>query len=141
MLTLEFERKNVVLGMRVLDEKVAAFFNSQRIPFSVEPNARKLQPVLDAAATFHWQFCRTNKDHILQNKVRLEFTEVKQAEGKRDEDIRAEIKTVGKNLIQDNVINLASGSQQYGLKIFNDFSIDLYVAMFYFDISNFSISR
>ena len=119
MLTLEVDRKKVVLDMRVIDERVAAFFDSQRIPFSVELDARKLHDVFDAAATFRWHFCRTNKNHILRNKVHLKFTEVKQVEGKCDEDLGPVIKPVGENLIHDGVINLVSGAQ-YGLKIYND---------------------
>jgi hypothetical protein len=141
MLTLDLDHKKVVFGMQVLDESVAAFFSSQRIPFSVELDVGKLHPVLDAAANFHWHFCRTNKDHILRNKVRLEFTKVKQTEGKGDEDVGPVIEPVGDNLIQDGVINLVSGAQEYGLKILNASSVPLYPALFYFDINNFSISR
>lgn len=140
ILTIDLDYKKVVFGMSALDEHVAEFFNSQRIPFSVELDMDKLRPVVDAAAHFHCQFCRTDKYHNLQRWIRFEFTEVRQVERMDIEDTRTVIESVGDNLVHDGVINLVSGPQGYGIKILNNSRIPLYAALFYFDTSNLSIS-
>ena len=140
ILTVDLDYQRVVFGMSALDGRVAEFFNSQRIPFSVELDIDKLRPVVDAAAHFHCQFCRTDKYHNLQRWIRIEFTEVRQVERKDDEDTKTVIEAVGDNLVHDGIINLVSGPQGYGIKILNDSRIPLYAALFYFDTSNLSIS-
>jgi hypothetical protein len=136
-LSIDLDLEKMVFN--ILDERVTAFLNSQDIPSFVELNMSKLHSpaILDAAAHFHWHFCHTNKHHKLQNKVRLEFTQVKIEE---DEDLNPVIEPTGDNLNQNGVINLVPGAQEYGVKICNDSPVPLYAALFYFDINDFSIS-
>jgi hypothetical protein len=136
-LSIDLDGREVVFD--ILDENVTVF-NLRRIPFSVKPDVSILHSILDAAAHFHWHLRRTDI-HNFQNKIRLEFTEVKQVEGKYDEDLNPVIEPVGNNLNQNGVIHLvASPRDMYGIKIFNDSSVSLYAALFYFDNSNLSIS-
>jgi hypothetical protein len=133
---------------RVLDERVltelivAASGNWQHISFSVELDISKLHPILDAATHFHWHLCRTAQDHILQNKVRFLFTQVKH-EGNYDEDLHPVIEPIGDNLNRNGMISLITGAESkgmYGIKIINDTARPLYMALFYFDMNDFSIS-
>ena len=126
----------------ILDESVTAF-NVRRIPYSIKPDVSVLRRILYAAAHFYWylhvhpvedQFC-------IQNKVQLELNEVKQVEGKYDDDLKPVMEQSGDNLNHNGVINLVADPQDmYGITILNNSSTSLYMALFYFDISNLSIS-
>jgi hypothetical protein len=138
LLMIHLDQKKVVFG--ILDEHVATFCKSQRIPFSVDLNVNKLLPILGSAAHFYWHLIRTAKFRNLEKKVRLVFTKVKVVEGKYDDDLMPVIEPVGGNLNQNGVVNLVSGKETYGIKIINDTELPLYAALFYFDTSDLSIS-
>jgi hypothetical protein len=144
MLAIVLDHKKIMFDIRVLDERVldefvAAFGNWQRIPFSSELDLSKLHPILDTAAHFHWHLSRTNKHHILQNKIRFEFTEVEEVEGEYEDDLNVMMKPIRDNLNQNGIINLVSGVQQYGIKIINHSAATLYGALFYFNMNDLSI--
>ena len=146
MLTIDLDPNlnKIVFDIRVLGEKaVPPFGNWQHIPFSIELDVSKLHSVLDDAAHFHRHLSRTDQHHHLLNKVRFEFTEMKQLEEEYDEDLNPIIEPVGDNLNQGGIVNLITGAQaqgMYGIKILNDNSIPLYAVLFYFDTSDLSIS-
>jgi hypothetical protein len=151
MLTVDIsDRKTDVVfdirvpGERVLDEFVAlSSCNWQRIPFSIELEASKVHPILDGAAHFYWHLSRIDRHHNLQNKIRFEFTEMKQIEGKYDDDLNPVIEPIGDNLNQNGSISLIAGTQakgMYGIKVNNNSTVPLYGALFYFNTSDLSIS-
>ena len=146
---LEVEKENAKFGIDlegekvvfdILDERVTAF-HLRRIPFPVQPDAKIIYPILNAAAHFHWHLHRTSEKHILQNKVRLEFTKMDQVGEEYDDDLNSVLQPIGKDLNQNGIVNLvASDSDGYGIKIINDTNQALYASLFYFDNSNLSIS-
>jgi hypothetical protein len=141
VLVLDLVQKKVVFNDRGLDkEEVAAFFHSQRIPFSIELDVNKVQPVVNAAADFHWYLKHGNEVHrdLLRDMVRFEFTKVECVQS--DEDQNPVIKSIGENLNKDGVIRLVSGTQTYGLRIINDSRRDFHASLFYFNVNNLSIS-
>ena len=137
-LGVDFDGRKVVFD--ILDQRVTAF-DVRRIPYSVQPDVSKIRPILYAAAHLHW-YLRPIDDHIdMQNKVQLAFTKVKQVEGKYDDDLKPVMEQSGDNLNRNGIINLiADPRDMYGIQIFNNSSASLYVALFYFDYSNLSIS-
>jgi hypothetical protein len=138
-LSIDLSRRKVVF--EILDQSIRAY-NLLRIPISVQPEPTILYSILDAAAHFRYHLRRTSDDvHNLQNMVHLELTEVKQVEGKYDHDLNPVIDPIGHNLNMNGVINLVPNPKvMYGITIRNESSIALYVALFYFEMNNLSIS-
>jgi hypothetical protein len=137
-LGVDLDGRKVVFD--IFDQRVTAF-NLRRIPFSVQCDVGILLPILDAAAHFHCHLRGTDDHSNIQNKVRLEFAEVEQVEGKYDDNMQPVMEQIRDNLNQNDVINLiASAQDMYGIRIVNDSSVPLYAALFYFDNSNLSIS-
>jgi len=143
IIDLDRDLNQVVLDMRILDENaVPPSRNWQRIPFSVELEESKLHRILDLAARFHWHLCRTS-DHVIQDKVRFEFTEVGQDGGELDEDLNPVMKPIGNDLIENGSITLVSKPdvrRYYGVRIANDTTATLYGALFYFNMNDLSIT-
>jgi hypothetical protein len=122
----------------ILDPRLT-IYGINRIPHTVQNEAKSITPVLNAAAHFHWYLSREKKDALVDTSVSFEFFKL----SPRDEyDIsgNAILEPVGENLYQDSVVRLvASETDMYGFKVTNNSVRDLYLNAFYFDNSDFSI--
>ena len=127
-LDIALEDGHVVFNL--LDPLVIKF-GLTRMPFHVNLEAEEVYPVIDAAAHFRWHLRRSNKKHIFQNKVRIEFKQLTQNR-----------EPYGLDLNVDGVIDLVVDEEaMYGIRIINDTARPLYPSLFYFDNSDFSISE
>ncbi|KAG6906652.1 hypothetical protein DXG01_012738 [Tephrocybe rancida] len=108
-----------------------------------------LLPILHSAADFYWHLHHSNKNGFLAEKVHLECLELEPS-GLSDDLTAVYIpKAGGRNLIQSNTIfihdareeNAKDDERRYGYRITNKSDDSLCVALFYFDISNLSISN
>lgn len=115
-------------------------FGLTRIPFHVNPNFGDIYPVICASAHYYWHLGHTSKKSAFQNRVRIEFTQVKKLD-EFDDDFNPVIRPDGPNLNRDGVIDLiVDDTTMYGVKIVNDTGLALYPSLFYFDNSDLSIS-
>lgn len=124
-LDVELEDGQVVFN--ILDPLVTKF-GLTRMPARI--GVADVWPVLRAAAHYRWHLRRTNKKPIFQNKVRIEF---KQLKGSR------ELQPYGPDLNVNGVIDfVVDEDAMYGIKIINDTAKPLYPSLFYFDNSDLS---
>ena len=141
MLTIDLDPDDnrVVFDICLLGENLPASGKWQQIPHSAELNVSKLRSIFDGAAHFYWHLSRTENNHNLQNMIRFEFTEVEQVDKEYDKDLNPVVQSIGDNLNQNGIINLVTGTAMYGTRIFNNSSVPLYAALFYFNTSDLSI--
>jgi hypothetical protein len=139
-LSIDPSRNRVVLD--ILDSTIVRSLTSKGIPSSVEFDTTWSGIDLrDASVHFFSAYCQTNEPHMLRKKVRLMFTRVTQVEGEYDDDLNVISVETGEDLNRNGIIDAVSPETYYGVKIFNDCSIPLYAALFYFDINDLSISK
>ncbi len=116
-----------------------------RMPFEVKiDDADAIQRILQSSADFYRYLHRSNKRKRspLAGKVTLECMKLKET-GEYTNDLREVFKpdSNGENLNVGGVIMVDVDEDAiYGFKITNTTSVPLYVSMFYFDVSDLSIS-
>ena len=114
----------------------------KRMPYILEPTLEALSPVIRAAAHFYWHRRRTLQADrgTLAGKVKIEVAELKLVRVDYDD----ELKPVGVYASVDSKggkdFYLQTG-KTYGWKIINKCKMPLYPALFYFDNSDWSISK
>ena len=114
----------------------------KRMPYILEPTLEALSPVIRAAAHFYWHRRRTMQADrgALAGKVKIEVAELKLVRVDYDD----ELKPVGVYASVDSKggkdFYLQTG-KTYGWKIINKCKMSLYPALFYFDNSDWSISK
>jgi hypothetical protein len=112
------------------------------MPYTTNNNVDDVYPVIQAAAHFRWHVELTNPNHTLQNKVELQFYEIRQKEDEHDDDFNPIFEVVGKNLNVAGEVHISEdSSKMYGFKIVNNTPLKLYPSLFYFDNSSFEISE
>lgn len=119
-------------------------FGFKRLPHTIPHNeSHRLNYVLPAALSFYFHLrCRPRHRTSVSTVVAVEFTELKEMAA---DELSAPqtFRPSSKNMIWgDNEIHLGISStieRQYGMKITNKSTSDLYPALFYFDNSDFSI--
>jgi len=115
-------------------------FGLHQMPFRVNPTYDDVFPVINASAHYYWHLRRNNSDRVLQNRIDVVFTKVKELET-YDDDFNPIIEPVGDNLNVEGVVNLVvDPDDMYGIKIVNRSSLDLYPSLFFFDNSDLSIA-
>ncbi|KAI0313035.1 hypothetical protein OF83DRAFT_1176058 [Amylostereum chailletii] len=123
------EEKCVELGLTVM-------------PFRVRLGQANIYPILASAADFYWHLHRRSKRNgVLASKVSFECTKLK-ASGQFNEITREPpMIPDGENLnIADVIKVVADDTTDYGFKITNNFHCPLFVSLFYFDVSDLSIT-
>jgi hypothetical protein len=150
------ERDQAEFGMALEDGKVVFdIFDSlvtkyglTRMPFSLEPTLEAISPVLRAADHFYLHLRRTpgvkNVTEMgLADVVEIEMAEIEHDGITYDDDLEAVLSPTKagwkRGKVFDVQINDSSGT--YGWKITNKSKWNLYPALFYFDINNWSISE
>jgi hypothetical protein len=122
----------------ILDPRLT-IYGINRMPHTVQNEAKSITPVLNAAAHFHWYLSREKKDALVDTSVSFEFFKLSMGD-EYDFSGNAILEPVGDNLYQDSVVRLvASETDMYGFKVTNNSVRDLYLNAFYFDNSDFSI--
>jgi len=115
-------------------------YGLMRMPYTTNNNVDDLYPVIRAAAHFRWHVELTNPKHTLQNKVEIEFYEIREKEGDYDEFGIPIYEVTGENLnVAGEVYIGEDSSKLYAFKIVNNTPLSLYPWLFYFDNSSFEI--
>ncbi|SJL15636.1 uncharacterized protein ARMOST_19140 [Armillaria ostoyae] len=131
-----------VVHFKIMD-KLCRQHGLTRMPFEVKiDDADAIYRILQSSADFYWHLHRSNKRSPLAGKVTLECMKLKET-GEYTNDLK-EVLTPdpnGDNLnIGDVIMVDVDEVAIYGFKITNTTSVPLYVSMFYFDVSDLSIS-
>ncbi|KAG8853732.1 hypothetical protein FRB91_004404 [Serendipita sp. 411] len=139
-LGIAIENNSVVFN--ILNPLVVAY-GLKRMPFQLDhPTVGDLRLIFRSAAHFYWHLRRTGKAKILQEKVTISFTRLKEDEEEEyDDDFNLIRKRDGPNLIQDGILDLVvEDDVVYGIKVTNNSDKPLYISAFYFDNSDLSIT-
>jgi hypothetical protein len=113
-----------------------------RIPFRVSASIAEVNTIILASAHYFWHLRRTNTKRSLQNRVRIEFTRLKELDDEFDDDFNPLITPDGPNLNINGTVDLiVDHNAMYGVKIVNDTDLALYPSLFFFDNSDLSISK
>ncbi|KAK0218645.1 caspase domain-containing protein [Armillaria fumosa] len=113
-----------------------------RMPFGVDiDDSDALRRILQSSADFYWYLRHSSKRNILPEST-LECTQLKGTGEYTDELMEILMPDPnGHNLNVGGVIMVNVDEEAiYGFKITNPMSVPLYVSMFYFDVSDLSIS-
>ena len=116
-----------------------------RMPFSLEPTLEAISPVLRAADHFYLHLRRTPRVENVAEKGLANYVDIEVAEmehdGTFDDDFEPVLSPTKAGWKNGEVFDLHSG-KIYGWKIINkNTKVNLYPALFYFDISDWSISE
>lgn len=113
--------------------------------YRVPCDAAKIFPVISSAAHFFFHLHRSDKGRSLtaSNRIRLECFEL--SESYDDDEFEAVRRETGENLIKGGSLSLSmdgtSKERIFGYKVVNDTKRLLYAALFYFYMSDMSISK
>jgi len=111
-----------------------------RIPFRVSASIAEVNTVILASAHYFWHLRRTNTKQSLKNRVRIEFTRLKELNNQFDDDFNPLVAPDGPNLNINGTVDLiVDHNAMYGVKIVNDTNLALYPSLFFFDNSDLSI--
>jgi len=112
-----------------------------RMPFCFKPAVDDVYPIICAAAHYHWHLRRTSDRNTLQEDVQIELTRVKEVKDAYADDSLI-IQPYGPNLKRDGGIDLVIETDtMYGIKIINTTGEPLYPSLFFFNNSEWSISK
>jgi hypothetical protein len=111
------------------------------VPYRIPSNVVDICHVVSAATRYYHYLRRSSEQRVLGKKVHVEFTRVNPLEDEYDDDLNQLYQAEGENLNHDGVIDIVVEKDAlYGMKIVNDWNKPIYLAIFYFDQSDFSIS-
>ncbi|KAK0440556.1 hypothetical protein EV421DRAFT_2036766 [Armillaria borealis] len=131
-----------VVHFEIMD-KLCRQHGLTRMPFEVKiDDADAIHRILRSSSDFYWHLHRSNKRSPLAGKVTLGCMKLKET-GKYADDLLQVLKpdSNGENLNVGGVIMVdVDEGAIYGFEITNTTSVLLYVSMFYFDVSDLSIS-
>jgi hypothetical protein len=130
-LGIAFENGHIVFDIK--DPNVTVH-GLHRTPHRVCPIIEDVSPVITAAAHYYWHLRRVSHANFIRRVVEVEFTRL-------SEDSALTRKPCGPNLIKDGVVDFVDENNLYGVKITNHGDAPLYASVFYFDNSDFSISK
>jgi hypothetical protein len=138
-LKIDFENGYIVFDM---EDPGVTEHRSPRMPSHVAPNPEAVTSVIRAAAHYYWHLRRVGLATHLQNNIDIEFTRLVQEQ--YNGDPAPTIRADGPNLINEGIIDILvddDDDTMYGIKLTNNSSFPVYASLFYFDNSDFSISR
>jgi hypothetical protein len=131
-LGIAFENDHIVFDIE--DPNVTAH-GVHRTPHRVCPIVEHVSPVITAAAHYYWHLRRVSHASFIQRVVEVEFTRL-------SEHSALTRKPCGPNLIKGGVVDfVVDENNHYGMKITNNGDAPLYASVFYFDNSDFGISK
>lgn len=131
------------------NEKVIFFFRDQRVTQhghtrlfeGVESVPEELAHVLKAAAYFYWKLNRTNNNPVISSGVQVELYKLLPPNIRRFNEDGDGLKPIGPNLYGTVMEVVADENIPYGFKLTNNTAYDLYLNVFYFDLSDLSIGE
>ena len=153
---LPVEREQAEFGMALEDGKVVfdvldplvTKSGLTRMPFSIEATLEAITPVLRAADHFYWHLRRTpevksDTEKGLANYIEIEVAEMEHDGISYDDDLEPVLSPTeaGWKRGKDFDLEIEDRGTIHGWKIINQSSVSLYPALFYFDISDWSISE
>jgi len=131
-LGIAFENGRIVFDIK--DPNVTVH-GLHRMPHRIRPILAHVSPVISAAAHYYWHLRRVGHAESIQDAVDIEFTKLS------NDDARKRTPS-GPNLIDAGVVDLVVDEDDiFGIKITNNGDVPLYASVFYFDNSDFSISK
>jgi len=111
-----------------------------RMPFEEEIDPDRIWRIISSAADFCYHLRRSNKNGTLSKQVKLECHKL-EPNGEFDDEFRELLMPQGENVNDGGLINVSVGSEiRYGYKLSSSHDIPLYASVFYFDISDLSIT-
>ncbi len=113
------------------------------MPFEVKINdVNTICHILQSSSDFYWHLHHSSQGSPLAGKVNLECMKLEETGGYMDDlELLLMPDPNGKNLnIRDVIMVDVDKAVIYGFKITNMMSVPLYVSMFYFNVSDLSIS-
>ena len=137
---MSLEGGNVVFD--IFDPLVTKY-GLTRMPFTLENTPQAISPVLRAAHRFYLHLRRTPKLNDTKKHL-ADYVEIEMAEMKHDEDdFEAPFSPIEASWKRGKVFDLQVNNSEtfYGWKIINKSKVNLYPALYYFDVSDWSISE
>ncbi|CAE6499550.1 unnamed protein product [Rhizoctonia solani] len=108
---------------------------------SIPPSASQVVPILSALAKWHWYLRHAPASRPFQGLVDLEFYQLHPA-GKYTDSGNPIFESEGENLIVGGEVNIVANPEgQYGVRIVNRSSADLYVYLFSFSPTSLAITH
>ncbi|TFK37085.1 caspase domain-containing protein [Crucibulum laeve] len=120
-------------------EKISRTYNMIRMPDSVSLDFDRICGIISSAADFYSYLSLGANTGGLASKVEVQCTTL-QFQG-MSEDLFPVLVPSGENLVKEGVINVCIDDDFiYGFKVTNKSKLALYISVFYFDISDLSIT-
>jgi hypothetical protein len=148
--------ENDHLVLHILDRRVTEH-GLTRIPYVVDCNPDTVYSVLDAVSHYYWHLNRepgvslphkpssdepSAKKTRFRENVEIEFWKLECLRDQFDDYYQALCRPCGDNIFVNGIVHLdADTEDMYGMKITNKTLLGLYVSVFYFDNSDFSIGE
>ncbi|KAK7464352.1 hypothetical protein VKT23_006519 [Stygiomarasmius scandens] len=107
-------------------------------PLTVSADSDAVLSLLRGIAGFFWHIREPNRQAIIEQKVVFECRKLIEAE---ENSFRPRLIPDGNNLVHNDIIDVIVEETIYGFCITNKFSMELFCALFYFDMSDWSISE
>jgi hypothetical protein len=131
-LGIAFENRHIVFDIK--DPNVTVH-GLKRMPQRVLPDINEVTAIINAAAHYYWHLRRVGNAKYITSTIEIEFTKLS---GWGNLSLRPD----GPNLIKGGVVDIVVDEDDiYGMKITNHGTDPLYASVFYFDNSNWSISK
>lgn len=112
------------------------------MPLAVECAPDRLFPIISSAADFYWHLRRTSSDKRLSSMMELECFELEETMEFNAFTLEPLLVPKSRNLVQGEIVEVEVTERKayYGFQVRNSSSVPLYAALFYFDMSDLSIS-
>lgn len=120
------------------------------MPMTIPCDFDSIIPVISRAADFYWHLRRTSSDATLSAAVKLKCYELKETSEYDQESLELILAADGNNLVTDRTaddgvdgtieVSITEEELRYGFEIESTTGVPLYAALFYFDMSDLSIS-
>lgn len=143
MAELEVAFKGNEMVFNILDPLVNRH-GLEHVPLRVPTTIDSIYSIICAAARYRWHLRRSAYISKLQNKVQVELFRLNSNLEEDDEDFAVSLVPDGPNLISGGVVDLLVDEKEeslYGMRVSNSSRHPLYLELFYFDNSDFSISK
>ncbi|KAE9403636.1 hypothetical protein BT96DRAFT_878516 [Gymnopus androsaceus JB14] len=125
-----------------ITDKICRDRGLSKIPCCSGADSETMSRILPGIADFHWNLHRANPNLNGKIKNMIEFECMELASTKLDDNHDEVFRPVGKNLFTGTSIDLnvrIQAPKPYGFSIRSKTNVPLFVSVFYFDMSDFSI--
>jgi hypothetical protein len=142
-LILTIDKNEVIFE---LSDPFCRAYGLTHMPFRTVLEIDTIFSILTAAAHFYWHLGRSGdntSDTKFAQLLDIQCFKLEESDTELDDDLLPLIKPVGQNLVNsDSIVDIdVEDNGAYGFKIVNKSQTNLYVSLFYFDMSDLSISK